>query len=61
LQVDWLYLLTTTAETFFVRCGYEVIDRAAVPEEIRATAEFRDLCPASSLCMKKRLSKTESQ
>jgi amino-acid N-acetyltransferase len=61
LHLNYLYLLTTTAQKFFLRCGYKIIDRATAPASIRATAEFRDLCPASSVCMRKRLSKTEVQ
>lgn len=51
--VDALYLLTTTAEGFFRRLGYEVIDREAAPPAIRRTAEFRDLCPSTATCMRK--------
>lgn len=49
--VETLYLLTTTAEGFFAARGYEPIDRDAVPEVIRETPEFADLCPASAVCM----------
>ena len=52
---DALYLLTTTAPAFFERRGYEVVERDAAPPEIRETSEFRDLCPASATCMRKRL------
>ena len=58
LHLSCLYLLTTTAEEFFARCGYEPIDRSRVPEAIRATAEFQSLCPASSVCMRKRLERS---
>lgn len=51
--VRTLYLLTTTAAPFFRRRGYESVARDAVPERIRATAEFTDLCPASATCMAK--------
>jgi amino-acid N-acetyltransferase len=50
-----LYLLTTTAEGFFARLGYAPADRAAVPDAIAATAEFRSICPASAACMAKAL------
>lgn len=46
-----LYLLTTTAEGYFPAFGFAVVDRASVPEEIRATDEFRDACPASATVM----------
>jgi amino-acid N-acetyltransferase len=50
-----LYLLTTTAEGFFARRGYESADRAAVPEAILATEEFRAICPSTAACMAKYL------
>jgi amino-acid N-acetyltransferase len=50
-----LVLLTETAEAFFRRHGYEVVDRAYVPDEIKASAEFLSLCPASATCMTKSL------
>ena len=51
-----LVLLTQTAEAFFKGLGYRVVDRAGVPDEIRESAEFRSLCPASALCMAKSIS-----
>ena len=53
--VESLYLLTTTAEKFFQSLGYACVERAALPQAIRATAEFSSLCPASSVVMVKRL------
>jgi amino-acid N-acetyltransferase len=51
--VEHFVLLTETAEKFFRAIGYEVIDRRQVPEEIKQSAEFRSLCPASAVCMSK--------
>lgn len=53
--VRTLYLLTTTAEDFFARRGYATADRAAVPDAILATEEFRSICPSTAACMAKRL------
>ena len=53
--VQTFYLLTTTAEAFFLRCGYVHAERTQAPEGIRATREFADICPASSVFMTKRL------
>ena len=53
--VKAIYLLTTTAEAFFARCGYGTSERAQAPEGIRATREFSGLCPATSAFMTKRL------
>lgn len=53
--VETLYLLTTTASTFFRRSGYEEVDRTNVPRTIRWTTEFADFCPTSATCMRKEL------
>jgi len=46
-----LYLLTTTAERWFPSLGFRTIAREAVPEDVRATAEFQGACPASAAVM----------
>jgi amino-acid N-acetyltransferase len=50
-----LYLLTTTAEHFFPRFGFERIGRDEVPASVQASVEFREACPASATVMRKRL------
>jgi amino-acid N-acetyltransferase len=50
-----LYLLTTTANDFFEKQGYCVINRNDVPEAIKQTAEFVSLCPSSAIVMKKEI------
>jgi amino-acid N-acetyltransferase len=50
-----IYLLTTTAETFFKRLGYERVNRSQAPPSIKGTREFASLCPASSAFMMKTL------
>jgi amino-acid N-acetyltransferase len=55
MGVEQLVLLTETAETLFLSLGYGVIDRRHVSEELKQTAEFRSLCPASAVCMSKAL------
>lgn len=50
-----LVLLTQTAKDFFSRLGYGLIDRAAAPESVRASAEFASLCPSSAFTMIKPL------
>jgi amino-acid N-acetyltransferase len=50
-----IYLLTTTAEAFFKRLGYERIERSRAPSSIERTREFASLCPASSAFMVKSL------
>ena len=54
-EVQDLYLLTTTAERFFVRHGYARIERDSAPREIQQTEEFATLCSASAALMRKRL------
>ena len=54
-QVRALYLLTTSAETYFEHRGYRRIDRAEAPPAIKSTREFASLCPSSSAFMIKRL------
>lgn len=49
--VETYYLLTDTAEPYFVRRGFRRIAREQAPPAIRATREFADLCPASSTCL----------
>lgn len=53
--VRCLYLLTTTAEHFFAKRGYQRASRDAAPAAIRATGEFSGICPASSAFMAKQL------
>ena len=49
--VGTIYLLTTTAESFFARRGYQRTPRESAPSAIRATREFAGLCPSSSAFM----------
>ena len=53
--VQSIYLLTTTAEGFFLKKGYESVDRNEVPDFIKNTKEFSIICSASSTLMKKEL------
>jgi amino-acid N-acetyltransferase len=46
-----IYLLTTTAEEYFPSFGFRRVAREEVPSTIRASREFRDLCPASAVVM----------
>jgi len=51
MGVTHVYLLTTDAQDFFRRLGFSAITRDSLPSEIRATAQFRELCPASASAM----------
>ncbi len=50
-----VFLLTTTAEGFFPRFGFERIARDDVPGSVRESVEFQSACPASATVMRKRL------
>ena len=55
LDVAALYLLTTTAERFFPKFGFQRIERGDVPPSVRESVEFRSACPASAVVMAKTL------
>jgi amino-acid N-acetyltransferase len=55
--VKALYLLTTTAADFFLGLGYRVTLRKTVPKNIADTEEFKGICPTSSVCLYKKLTK----
>jgi amino-acid N-acetyltransferase len=59
--VDELYLLTTTAEKYFPRFGFEATTRSAVPDELKASAEFRGACPDTAVVMKRRLGSSRAR
>ena len=50
-----LYLLTTTAENYFPRFGFEIIPREQADPRLRASREFQDACPESAICMRRTL------
>lgn len=50
-----LYLLTNTASSFFGKRQYTEVERSMVSDEIKGTAEFSRLCPATALVMVKQL------
>ena len=50
-----LYLLTTTAEGYFPKLGFETARREDVPAGVRSSVEFTSACPASAVVMRKKL------
>ena len=50
-----VFLLTTTAERFFPKFGFEQIAREQVPPSVRESVEFQSACPASATVMRKQL------
>jgi len=55
-KIQNLYLLTETAKNFFLKKGFELIERKDVPESVKASAEFSSICPASAFVMIKQIS-----
>ena len=49
--IQKLYLLTTTAEGFFLKQGWVVTDRNDVPKDITRSTEFASICPSTAICM----------
>jgi choline dehydrogenase-like flavoprotein len=54
-MADTVFLLTTTAEGFFPRFGFEQITRDEVPPSVRGSVEFQSACPASAIVMRRQL------
>lgn len=52
--IEELYLLTTTAEQYFPRFGFTRTTRAAVPDALKASAEFQGACPDTAVVMTRR-------
>ena len=52
--VKEVYLLTTTAEDYFPRFGFDRTDRGGVPEAVKASQEFRGACPETAVVMTRR-------
>lgn len=55
LAAPHAYLLTTTAEKFFPKFGFERIARTDVPASVQTSIEFRSACPATAIVMRKPL------
>ena len=50
--ITHLFLLTDTAEQFFLRLGYQKISRDSTDVRIKQTVEFNKLCPSSPVMVK---------
>lgn len=51
-----LYLITTSAEHYFSKKGFVVVDRDIVPGAIKSSSEFSTMCPSTATVMVKALS-----
>ena len=52
IGVQFVFLLTETAETWFRRLGYETVDRSQLPGAILASDEVAIACAASAVAMR---------
>lgn len=50
-DIATLYLLTTTAQDYFARLGFQRLAAAEAPAALKASAEFQGACPASAVLM----------
>ncbi len=53
--VETLYLLTTTAEDYFPRLGFERLSRDEVDPKLAESEELRGACPASAVLMTRKV------
>jgi amino-acid N-acetyltransferase len=56
-----VYLLTTTAGSYFPRFGFVRITRGQVPASVQQSIEFRFACPASAIVMGRTLNDTAEE
>jgi amino-acid N-acetyltransferase len=56
-----VFLLTTTAEHYFPRFGFICVGRDAVPETVKASAEFCGACPETAVVMRKTVGRSDGQ
>ena len=54
-KVTAIYLLTETAEGFFSKHGYKVVERMLVPKEIQKSYEYSKVCQQTAIVMYKTL------
>lgn len=52
-HVNTIYLLTETADKYFARKGYTLVQRDEVPEALKASSEFSHVCPSTAIVMRK--------
>lgn len=56
-----LLLLTESAEAWFGRLGYSVIDRSTVPADVAGSIEFETACSTSAVAMRRDLAQAAVQ
>jgi amino-acid N-acetyltransferase len=55
LGLPAVYLLTTAAEGYFPRFGFQRVDRQQVPASVKTSVEFRSACPSTAIVMRRAL------
>ena len=50
-NIDTIYLLTLTAESYFIGKGFKVIPREGVNELVKSSKEFASICPGTASCL----------
>lgn len=55
LGLKEVYLLTSTADKYFLKKGFEVRNRQDCPVEIRESREYSSICPVSSALMSRKV------
>ena len=53
--ISEFFLLTTTADSYFEKLGWNTIERSKVPDDIQSINEFSSICPSTAICMIYRL------
>lgn len=55
LSLREIYLLTETAEKYFINKDFKPVSRDNVPEAIKQSQEFSHVCPSTAVVMKKEI------
>ena len=50
-DIKRIYLLTESARLFFRRKGFKDVARENVPNEVRSSSEFSEICSDTAVCM----------
>jgi amino-acid N-acetyltransferase len=61
LGIGRLYLLTTTAESYFSGLGFRRVARSRIPGQLQQSREFQGACPASASAMVLRIQSPSSK
>lgn len=54
-NIKQIYLLTETAEKFFIKNGFTKVERNIIPDTIKNTYEYKVLCAESAILLMKNI------